>query len=82
MKKRKIAVAAVAAVAAVTLIVAGGYAMYSNKDNIDFGEIKVESIPEKGEGTTRVMSFNVRCADDPEGSINNRSQLVTAILDQ
>lgn len=82
MKKRKIAVAAVAAVAVVTLIVAGGYTMYSNKDNIDFGEIKVESIPEKGEGTTRVMSFNVRCADDPEGSINNRSQLVTAILDQ
>ena len=52
MKKRKIAIAAVAAVAAVTLIVAGGYTMYSNKDNIDFGEIKVESIPEKGEGTT------------------------------
>ena len=38
MKKRKIAIAAVAAVAAVTLIVAGGYTMYSNKDNIDFGE--------------------------------------------
>lgn len=82
MKKGKIVVAVVAAVVVIAAAAAAGYSIYSNKDNIDFGEIKVESIPEKGEGTTRVMSFNVRCADDPEGSINNRSQLVTAILDQ
>ena len=28
------------------------------------------------------MSFNVRCADDKEGSIKNRSKIVTAIIDQ
>ena len=79
MKKVKFALIAVA------VIVAGavaGYGIYSNKDNIDFGEIVIDSIPEKDDKATRVISFNVRCADDPEGSINNRSQLVTAILEQ
>ena len=28
------------------------------------------------------MSFNVRCADDWEGSVKNRSKIVTAIIDQ
>lgn len=79
MKKIKIILIAVAAVIAVAGI---GYGVYTNKDNIDFGEIVIDSIPEKDDNTTRVISFNVRCADDPEGSVNNRSQLVAAILEQ
>lgn len=82
MKKLKIIPIVLAAIVSVGAVGAIGYTMYSNKDNIDFGEIKIENIPEKDDTATRVMSFNVRCADDPEGSINNRAQIVTAILDQ
>lgn len=63
-------------------LVCGGFAIYEKATTIDFGEIKIEDIPVKSEGSTRVMSFNVRCVDDKEGSIANRSQIVTAIIDQ
>ncbi len=78
---RKFAIA-LTAVVSIAVVAAVGYGIYSNKDNIDFGEITIDSIPEKSENATRVMSFNVRCKDDEEGSINNRSQIVTAILNQ
>ncbi len=50
--------------------------------DIDFGEIIIDGIPEKSDCATRIMSFNLRCGDDEEGSINNRSQIVTAIVKQ
>lgn len=59
-----------------------GFGVYTSATTTDFGEIVIDEIPEKSAEATRVMSFNVRCADDPEGSINDRSQIVTAILEQ
>lgn len=79
MKKGKKILIGLAAV----VVAAGiGLGIYTSADKIDFGEIVIEGIPEKSAEATRVMSFNVRCADDPEGSINNRSQLVTAVIEQ
>ncbi len=67
----------------VAIVVGIGTIMKNKSTEIDFGEITVDNIPAKLNGTTRVMSFNVRCVSDEEGhSIHNRSQLVTAILDQ
>ena len=81
MKKSKIAV--IALVAAVAVAGAGvGFSLSQKDDLIDFGEIVLESVPEKEEGATRVMSFNLRCADDPEGSIDNRSQISVEIINQ
>ncbi len=67
----------------VVAIVAGsGAAIYNEASKIDFGEIVIDGIPEKADGTTRIMTFNLRCKSDPEGSIANRSQIVNAILTQ
>lgn len=52
------------------------------RPSIDFGEIILSDIPEKAENTRRIMSFNVRRANDPQGSVSNRSQLVTAVIEQ
>lgn len=71
-----------AVVLAVAVAVGIGTVMYKKSQVIDFGEIKIDGIPEKSAEATRVMSFNVRCVDDEEGSVDNRSQIVTAILDQ
>lgn len=49
---------------------------------IDFGEIKIENIPQKSDEVTRIMSFNLRCADDPEGSRDNRSKIAVAVIEQ
>lgn len=60
----------------------GGYKIYSASTLIDFGDITIDSIPEKSEEATRIMSFNLRCVDDKEGSIDNRSQIALAVIDQ
>ncbi len=49
---------------------------------IDFGEIIIDGIPEKSEGATRIMSYNLRYCDDKDGIIKNRSQIGTAIIKQ
>lgn len=67
---------------AVAIVVSIGTIMYTKSTEIDFGEIIIDSIPSKSDEATRVMSFNVRCVSDKEGSIHNRSQIVTAIIDQ
>ena len=79
MKKGKIVLIVLAVVAFCAGI---GFGIYTVADAVDFGEIVIDGIPEKSDEATRVMSFNVRCASDPEGSINNRSKIVTAIIDQ
>ncbi len=82
MKKKKI-LKGVAIVLAVAIFgTAAGFGIYNMVTDIDFGEIKVEGVPEKAENTVRVMSYNVRCKSDPEGSINNRSKLVKAVLNE
>lgn len=44
--------------------------------------LTIENVPEKNEGTVRIISFNVRCADDPYGSVENRSKLIVSALKQ
>lgn len=79
MKKGKKFLAVLAAIAVVAGI---GFGIYSAATTVDFGEIVIDGIPEKSAEATRVMSFNVRCASDPEGSIKNRSKIVNAIIEQ
>lgn len=42
----------------------------------------IENVPEKSADNIRIMSFNVRCADDAFGSVKGRSQLICAALEQ
>lgn len=79
MKKSKIIAISLAAAIAATGI---GFAVYNKVTTVDFGEIVIDGIPEKSEDAKRIMSFNVRCANDKEGSVKNRSKIVTAIIDQ
>ena len=58
----------------------GGFVIYNEVTTVDFGEIAIENIPQKSEDTERVISFNLRCADDEEGSVKNRSKIALAII--
>ena len=79
MKKCKI----IAIILAASVILTGlGFVIYDKVTTVDFGEIIIDGIPEKADEASRVMSFNVRCCDDKEGSVKNRSKIVTAIIDQ
>ena len=82
MKKSKIIIIALAVVIAVIAAIAIGVTVSKKADIIDFGEIVLDGIPEKEADATRIMSFNVRCKDDPEGSIDNRSQLCVEVINQ
>ncbi len=82
MKKSKIVLIALAAVIAVGAVAGAGVALSKKADLIDFGEIVLDGVPEKAEDATRVMSFNLRCASDPEGSIDNRSQISVEVINQ
>ena len=82
MKKSKIIIIALVAVVAVGAVAGIGVVLSKKADLIDFGEIVLDSVPEKSAEATRVMSFNVRCKDDPEGSIDNRSQIALAVINQ
>ena len=44
--------------------------------------LEIKNVPEKAEGETRVISFNVRCKDDTAGSVKTRSQLIVSALGQ
>ena len=46
------------------------------------GSLEIKNVPEKNEGETRVISFNVRCRDDAPGSVKTRSQLIVSALGQ
>ncbi len=82
MKKSKIIIIALAAVVAVGAVAVIGVTVSKKANLIDFGEIVLDAVPEKSAEATRVMSFNLRCADDPEGSIDNRSQISVEIINQ
>lgn len=47
---------------------------------IDSGKKEFKDIPQKDDGTIRVMSCNLKCADDPEGSVKKRSEITLAII--
>lgn len=72
----------VSIILAIAVVVSIGTVMYTKSTKINFGEITIESIPEKANEATRIMSFNLRCVDDEEGSIHNRSQIAVAVIDQ
>ena len=42
----------------------------------------IADVPEKNADTVRVISFNVRCANDLYGSVKGRSELIAAALSQ
>ena len=44
--------------------------------------LTIENVPEKPEDSIRIVSFNVRCKDDTFGSVEGRSQLICAALEQ
>ncbi len=54
----------------------------NNELIIDFGKIVMKDIPQKSEKAIRIMSFNLRCCDDKEGSIQNRSQIGLEVIKQ
>ena len=72
----------ISVILAIAIVAGIGTVMYKKSTETDLGEVTIDSIPTKSDRATRVMSFNVRCVDDEEGSIHTRSQIVTAILDQ
>lgn len=78
-KRRKPIIAAIAAVVVIAAV-AIGFAM--TQKTTDFGEIVIDNIPEKSSEATRILSFNLRCANDEEGSVNDRSQIASAIIEQ
>lgn len=79
MKKLKIALAVVACVA---LAGAAAYGIYTQIGAVHFGEIVIDGVPEKSEDAVRIMSFNVRCANDGEQTITNRSKVAMEMLDE
>lgn len=82
MKKSKV-LKIVSVVLAVAVVVTIGTVMATKEDVADFSNVKLSDIPQKSAEATRVMSFNVRCISDDNGhTIANRSQLVTAVLEQ
>lgn len=44
--------------------------------------LEIAGVPEKSNEAVRIISFNVRCADDPYGSVEGRSQLICSALNQ
>lgn len=44
--------------------------------------LEIANVPEKADDAVRIVSFNVRCADDLYGSVKVRSQLICAALEQ
>ncbi len=79
MKKGKLVAVALVAAIALTGV---GFVIYDKVTTVDFGEIIIDGIPEKAEDAVRAMSFNVRCRDDKDGSVKNRSKIVKAIIEQ
>ncbi len=66
----------------IAIIVVGfaAYGIYTQIGAVKFDEIIIDGVPEKAEGTVRVMSFNVRCANDGEQTITNRGKVAMEML--
>lgn len=77
MKKAKLAVGIIACIA---LLGCAAYGIYTQVGAVRFDNITIDGVPEKAEGTTRIMSFNVRCANDGEQTITNRSKVAIEML--
>ncbi len=77
MKALKIVLIIIVAVAVIGF---AAYGIYTQIGAVKFGEIIIDGVPEKAEGTVRVMSFNVRCANDGEQTITNRGKVSAEML--
>lgn len=66
----------------ITLLCCAAYGIYTQIGAIRFGEITLQKAPEKSEAAIRVMSYNVRCANDGEQTITNRSKVGLAVLEE
>ncbi|MBO5936362.1 MAG: endonuclease/exonuclease/phosphatase family protein [Clostridia bacterium] len=79
MKKLKIVIGVI-----VCLALAGcaAYGIYTQIGAVKFDEIIMQNVPEKSDEATRVMSFNVRCANDGEQTITNRSKVAVEVIRQ
>ncbi len=44
-------------------------------------DLSITDAPERAEGATRVISFNLRCKDDIYGSVKNRGKFILAALE-
>lgn len=44
--------------------------------------LEIADVPQKSDDAVRIVSFNVRCANDLYGSVEGRSELLTAALEQ
>ncbi len=66
------------------LVLAGcaAYGIYTQIGAVKFDEIIIDGIPEKSEEATRIMSFNVRCKNDGEQTITNRSKVALEVIKQ
>ncbi len=79
MKAFKIIVGIIICIA---LAACAGYGIYTRIGAEDLGEIVLENIPQKSDEATRVISFNVRCADDGRQNITNRSKIAVELINQ
>ena len=79
MKKSKLILGILMCVA---LLGCAAYGIYTQIGAVDFGEIIIDSAPEKSENAIRVMSYNVRCANDGEQTITNRSKVGVALIEE
>lgn len=65
---------------ALTVVGSAAYGIYTQIGAVRFDEIVIDGVPEKAEGTTRIMSFNVRCANDGVQTITNRGKVSAEML--
>ena len=79
MKKSKLVLGILMCVA---LLGCAAYGIYTQIGAVNFGEIVIESAPEKSDEAIRVMSYNVRCANDGEQTITNRSKVGVALIEE
>lgn len=79
MKKSKLIIGILLCLA---LAACAGYGIYTQIGAVDFDEIVIDGIPEKSEEATRIMSFNVRCKNDGEQTITNRSKVAIEVINQ
>ncbi len=79
MKKAKIIIGIILCLA---LAGCAAYGIYTQIGAVKFDEIVIDGIPEKSDEATRVMSFNLRCANDGEQTITNRSKVSVEVIKQ
>ena len=78
----KIAKTVLGIILCIALLGCAAYGIYTRIGAISFGEISIEKAPVKGDSAIRIMSYNVRCANDGEQTITNRSRVGLAVLEE